>query len=124
MLWRTVRAYFLPSAHPALRAIRERGGEELFPKVDEWGRRVEAEEGEGVWEIYRADRRRAYNRAVVRPYMGRYVRRWLGLGAVLFLLSRGLAAAGLGWPATGLLVPAGLALLVTLMLLLLWEEIR
>ena len=124
MLWRTIRAYFLPSAHPGLRPVREGGGEEFRPKVDEWGKRVEAEDWGSVWDGYRADRIRARNRALVRPHMGRYIRRWAGLAAALWLLGEGLAAAGLtvlGWTA---LAGAGGGLVMVVMLVLLRQEMQ
>ena len=122
-LWRTLRAYFLPSAHPGLRPVRAGGGEEFRPKRDARGQRVEAAEWRSVWDGHIADRNRAHNRALVRPYMGAYIRRWLGLAAVLWLLSHGLGLAGLVIAAWGLFVLAVLALLTGLLLVLLRQEL-
>jgi hypothetical protein len=123
-LWQTVRAYFLPSAHPDLRPVREGGGQEFRPKLDEFGQRVEAGERENVWDCHRADRARAHNRAVVRPYMGAYIRRWLVLAALLWLASKGMELAGaafLSWP---LSLAAALALVTAFLLVLLRQEVR
>ncbi|MFB6259762.1 MAG: hypothetical protein ABEJ96_07960, partial [Thiohalorhabdaceae bacterium] len=88
MLWQTIRAYFLPSAHPGVRPVREKGGEEFRPKVDEWGRRVEEGDWGSIWEGHQADRIREQNRAVVRPFMGRYIRRWAVLAGLLWAFSQ------------------------------------
>ncbi|MFP4616344.1 MAG: hypothetical protein ACLFRB_10770 [Thiohalorhabdus sp.] len=121
MLWRTIRAYFLPSAHPGLEPVKDRHGEELFPKRDEYGERVEDQELE-VWASHRADRRRERNRALVRPYMGLYIRRWAVLGGFLWAASELLGWAGL--PLGSWLVFSGavLAFLMVVMLLLLRQE--
>ena len=124
MLWRTIRAYFLPSAHPGLRPVRPGGGEEFRPKVDEWGRRVEEGDWASVWEGYRADKIREQNRALVRPYMGQYIRRWAVVAAGLWLV--GHACAGLGLAAAGWTawVGAAGALVMVVMLILLRQELR
>lgn len=123
MLWRTIRAYFLPSAHPGLRPVREGGGEEFRPKVDEWGNRVDKGDWANVWEGYQADKIREQNRALVRPYMVVYIRRWAVLGGILWLLGEGLTALGL--PIAGWLAAAGAvgALVMVVMLVFLRTEL-
>lgn len=123
MLWRTIRAYLLPSAHPGLRPVREGGGEEFRPKVDEWGNRVEEGDRRDVWEAYQADKIREQNRALVRPCMGLYIRRWAVLGGILWLL--GLALTGLGLAIAGWVAYAGAvgALVMVVMLVLLRQEL-
>jgi hypothetical protein len=123
-LWSTLRAFFLPSAHPGLEPVRPGGGEEFRPKLDEWGRRVEAGEAESVWDVHRADRIRARNRAMVRPFMGAYIRRWLGLAALLWLAGKGLDLAGAGLLAVPLSLGATLALITAFLLVLLRQEIK
>ena len=123
MLWRTLLAYFLPSAHPGLRPVREGGGEEFRPKVDEWGNRVEEGDGRDVWQGYQADKIREQNRALVRPYMVVYIRRWAVLGGILWLLGEGLMALGLS--IAGWLAAAGAvgALVMVVMLVFLRTEL-
>ncbi|HKJ70322.1 MAG TPA: hypothetical protein VKA55_01020 [Gammaproteobacteria bacterium] len=124
MLWRTILAYFLPSAHPGLRPVKDGRGEEFHPKINEWGRRVDEGDWGNVWEGYQADKIREHNRALVRPYMGLYIRRWAVTGGLLWLLSQGLGALGLragAWTAFALAV---LSLVMVVMLVLLRQEIR
>lgn len=123
MLWQTIRAYFLPSAHPGLRPVREGGGEEFRPKVDEWGKRVEEGDWRDVWEGYQADKIRERNRALVRPYMGLYIRRWAVLGAGLWLLAQGIDALGLALAAWLAYAGAVGALVMVVMLILLRTEL-
>lgn len=124
MLWRTVRAYFLPSAHPGLRPVREGGGEEFRPKVDEWGRRLDQGDWDSTWDAYRADKIRERNRALVRPFMGLYIRRWAGLGGLLWLTSRGLAWAGLAVAGWLVFAAAAGALVMAVLLTLFRHELR
>ena len=124
MLWRTILAYFLPSAHPGLRPVRESGGEEFRPKVDEWGKRVEEGDWSSVWEGYQADRTREYNRALVRPFMGRYIRRWAVLAGILWGLSHALAALGLSVAGWGVFALAVGASVMAVLLVLLRQEMR
>ncbi|MFA9460184.1 hypothetical protein [Thiohalorhabdus methylotrophus] len=122
MLWQTIRAYFLPSAHPGLQPVKDRQGEEFRPKRDGYGRRVERDEWESVWDGYEADQQRARNRALVRPFMGVYMRRWAGLGLLLWIPSELFQWSGLpllSWP---LFLAALGSFLMVFLLFLLREE--
>lgn len=124
MLWQTIRAYFLPSAHPGVRPVREKGGEEFRPKVDEWGKRVDQGDWGSVWEGYQADRIRDQNRAVVRPHMGLYIRRWAVLAAILWGISEVLGWLGLALADWVLLAAAVGAGIMVVMLVLLRQEMQ
>jgi hypothetical protein len=56
--------------------------------------------------------------------MGAYIRRWAGLALFLWLIGRTLAAAGLAVVAWVFLTGAVAALVMTVMLLLLLDEMR
>ncbi|HKJ86907.1 MAG TPA: hypothetical protein VKA48_00100 [Gammaproteobacteria bacterium] len=124
MLWQTIRAYFLPSAHPGLQPVKDRSGEEFRPKRNEYGKPVEDKDWESVWDSYGAERQRERNRALVRPFMGLYIRRWAALGALLWAISELFYWAGL--PVVSWFFFAGtlLAAIMIFLLYLLRQEVR
>jgi hypothetical protein len=124
VLWRTLLAYLLPAFHPGLRPVRDGGGEEFRPKVDEWGKRVEEGDWASVWEGYRADKIRERNRALVRPYMGAYIRRWTVLAAGLWGVGQLLGGLGLSIAAWVAVAAAAAALVVAVLLTLLRQEMQ